>query len=140
MTIVTELHNFQRFETPRALMGYLGLVPSEHSSGPKTARGSITKAGNKHVRRVLVEAAWHYRHKPAVGVKLHKRREGQPGAVIGIADRAQQRLHKRYWWLVLHNNKVPNKAIVAVARELVGFIWAALYDSDWSASGGCPTS
>jgi transposase len=140
MTIVAELHNFRRFETPRALMGYLGLVPSEHSSGPKTARGSITKAGNKHVRRILIEASWHYRHKPAVGVKLRKRREGQPGAVIGIADRAQQRLHKRYWRLVLHNNKVPNKAIVAVARELVGFIWAALYDGDWSASGGCPTS
>jgi transposase len=138
MTIVAELHNFRRFETPRALMAYIGLVPSEHSSGSKTARGSITKAGNKHVRRILIEAAWHYRHKPAVGVKLRRRRERQPEAVIGIADRAQQRLHRRYWRLLLKNNKLPNKAIVAVARELVGFIWAALYESDWSASGGCP--
>jgi transposase len=140
MTIVAELHDFRRFETPRALMAYLGLVPSENSSGDNERRGSITKAGNKHVRRVLVEAAWHYRHKPAVGVKLRKRREGQPEAVIGVADRAQHRLHRRYWHLLVQNNKVPNKVIVAIARELVGFIWAALYDSFWSASSGCPAS
>jgi len=140
MTIVAELHNFRRFETPRALMAYLGLVPGEHSSGAKTSRGSITKAGNKHVRRILIETAWHYRHKPTVGANLRRRREGQPAAVIAIADRAQHRLHRRYWRLLLHNNKVPNKAVVAVARELVGFLWAALYDGDWSASGGCPTS
>lgn len=140
MTVLVELHNFGRFESPRALMAYVGMVPSEHSSGEKTKRSCITKAGNKHVRRVLIEAAWHYRHKPAIGVKLRQRRKGQPDAVIGVANRAQQRLHRRYWHLLLHNNKLPQKAIVAVARELVGFIWAALYDSDWSTLGCCEQS
>jgi transposase len=127
MTIVAELHDFSRFTSPRALMSYLGLVPRESSSGDSTRRGGITKTGNKHVRRILIEAAWHYRHKPAVGAKLRKRREGQPGSVIAIADRAQLRLHKRYWKLLLGSNKPSNKVAVAVARELVGFIWAVLY-------------
>lgn len=127
MTIVAELHDFSRFQSPRTLMSYLGLVPSESSSGDNLRRGSITKTGNKHARRILIEAAWHSRHKPAVGVKLHKRREGQPGDVIAIADRAQLRLHRRYWHLIMAKNKPSNKAVVAVARELVGFIWAALY-------------
>lgn len=137
MTIVAELHDFRRFETPRALMAYLGLVPGEHSSGERTSRGPITKSGNKHVRRILIEAAWHYRHRPTVGASLRKRRQGQPA--IAVADRAQARLHRRYWRLV-QNNKPQNKAVVAVARELVGFIWAAIYDSHWSASSGCPAS
>lgn len=127
LTIVAELHDFSRFESPRALMSYLGLVPREHSSGDRTRRGSITKTGNRHVRRILVEAAWHYRHKPAVGVKLQKRREGQPSSVIAIANRAQLRLHKRYWRLTEGRGKVKTKAVTAVARELIGFIWAALY-------------
>lgn len=127
LTIVAELHDFSRFESPRALMSYLGLVPREHSSGDRTRRGSITKTGNGHVRRVLVEAAWHYRHKPAVGVKLRTRREGQPASVIAIADRAQLRLHKRYWRLTEGRGKAKNKAVTAVAREMVGFIWAALH-------------
>jgi transposase len=126
MTIVAELHGFGRFSSPRELMAYLGLVPSENSSGGDERRGRITKAGNGHVRRVLVEAAWHYRHRPAVGVKLRKRREGQDGEVIAIADRAQQRLHRRYWHFVTRGKEI-NKAITAVARELVGFIWAVLY-------------
>jgi transposase len=127
MTIVAELHGFSRFESPRALMSYLGLVPSEHSSGDTKRRGTITKTGNKHVRRILIEAAWHYRHAPAVGARLRKRRHGQPGHVIAIADRAQSRLHRRYWRLISGSNKPHNKAVTAVARELVGFIWAALY-------------
>ena len=86
MTILAELHDFRRFEDPRHLMAYLGLVPSEHSSGERTHRGPITKTGNSHVRRILVEAAWHYRHRPAVGVKLRKRREGQPQEICAIAD------------------------------------------------------
>ena len=136
LTLVTELHGFLRFRSARALMAYLGLVPGEHSSGDNKRRGAITKAGNSHVRRVLVEAAWHYRHKPAVGKRLRKRREGQPPPVIAVADGAQQRLYRRYRRLVLQKSKEPNKAIVAVARELAGFIWAALQQSRWAASGG----
>lgn len=127
MTLVAELHDFGRFESPRKLMAYLGLVPGEHSSGAKTRRGAITKTGNKHARRILVEASKHYRRKPAVGVALRKRRDGQPAEVVRIADKAQSRLHRRYWRLVLQGNKNVNKATVAVARELVGFIWAVLY-------------
>lgn len=127
LTIVAELHAFRRFHSPRQLMAYLGLVPSEHSSGERERRGRITKAGNAHVRRVLVEAAWHYRHQPAIGAKLRRRRQGQPAAMIAIADRAQQRLHRRYWRLVLAGGKPRPKAMTAVARELAGFLWAALY-------------
>lgn len=126
MTIVAELHDFRRFTSPRPLMSYLGLVPSEHSTGDGANRGAITKAGNTHVRRMLVEASWSYRCKPAVGVTLRKRRKGQPGWVIAIADRAQERLSRRYWSLVM-KGKPHNKAVTAVARELVGFIWALLY-------------
>ena len=92
MTLVAELYDFRRFRRPRELMAYLGLVPSEHSSGDRTQRGGITKAGNRHVRRVLVESAWHYRHAPRLGAPLRKRREGQPARVIALADRAHQRL------------------------------------------------
>ena len=127
LTIVAELHDFRRFREPRQLMAYLGLVPGESSSGERTRRGGITKAGNCHVRRVLVEAAWHYRHRPAVGRILRRRREGQPARVIALADQAQQRLHRRFYRLVLNNHKPSQKAVVAVARELVGFVWAALY-------------
>ena len=79
------------------------------------------------MRRVLVEAAWHYRHRPAVGQALRRRRQGQPAAVIALADRAQQRLNRRFYRMVLSHGKPPQKAVVAVARELVGFLWAALY-------------
>jgi transposase len=134
MGIVTELHGFARFGTPRALMAYLGMVPSEHSTGEKHRRGAITKAGNSHLRRLLIEASWHYRHKPAVGVTLAARRTGQPGWVIALADRAQVRLHKRYWRLVMHG-KPHNKAITAVARELIGFIWATLMQRETPENG-----
>lgn len=132
MTIVAELHGFCRFSSPRELMAYLGLVPSESSSGDGQRRGRITKAGNSHVRRVLIEAAWHYRHRPAVGVKLRKRREGQNVKVIAIADRAQRRLHRRYWHFVTRKKEL-NKAVAAIARELTGFIWAVLYPQACSA-------
>jgi transposase len=125
MTILTELHGLERFRSPRQLMAYLGLVPTEHSSGEKVARGGITKAGNAHVRRVLIEAAHHYRHAARVGPALLQRRKGQPGWAVAIADKAQQRLHLRYRRMVLRN-KPYGKVIVAVARELVGFLWAAL--------------
>ena len=126
LTIVAELHGFSRFNSPRQLMGYLGLVPSEYSSGEKRRQGAITKTGNVHVRRVLVEAAHHYRRKPAVGQKLQKRREGQPGWVIAHADRAMERLYRRFMHMIM-GGKHYNKTVVATARELVGFIWAVLY-------------
>jgi transposase len=135
MTILTELHGFERFTKPRELMGYLGLVSSEDSSGKRTHRGGITKTGNQHARRILVECAWHYRSKPAVRQTLLRRRAGQPAWVISIADKAQQRLNRRYWHLVLGNKKAPQKAVVAVARELVGFIWALLQGPSVAASG-----
>lgn len=126
LTVVAELFDIVRFRSPRHLMAYLGMVPSEHSSGATRRQGGITKSGNRHVRRVLVNAAWHYRHRPAVGRQLRQRREGQPAPILALADRAQQRLHRRFFHLLLHRGKPSQKAIVAVARELVGFLWAAL--------------
>lgn len=126
MTILSELHSISRFRSARELMSYLGLTPSEHSSGGRTSRGSITKAGNGHVRRVLVEAAWNYRHRPAVSAHLARRRKGQPVEVIAIADRAQQRLHKRYYRMKDAYRKHHNVVTVAIARELTGFIWSIL--------------
>ena len=126
LSIVAEIHGFSRFSSARHLMSYLGLVPSENSTGEKHRRGGITRSGNSHVRRLLIEAAWHYRHQPAIGLKLRKRREDQPGWVIAAADKAQARLHRRYWKLVL-GGKAHNTAVTALARELAGFIWATLY-------------
>ena len=125
MTVLAELHDIRRFPSPRPLMAYLGLVPSESSSGERQHRGSITRAGNRHVRRILVEAAWHYRHKPRVGVQLARRRAGQPPAVVALADRAQRRLCRRYRRMEAQN-KHRTKIVIAVARELSGFLWAAL--------------
>lgn len=128
MTIVTELHGFERFEDPRQLMAYLGLVPSEHTSDGKGHRGSITKAGNRHVLRVLVEAAWHYRHPPRIGWQLRKRRIGQLPSVIEHADKAMRRLSKR-WFMMDFRKKPRTKIVVAIARELVGFLWAVLTET-----------
>lgn len=124
MTLVAELHDFMRFESPRSLMAYLGLVPSEHSSGDKQHRGEITKTGNRHVRRLLIEAAWQYRHRPGTRT-LIKRRQGQPPRVIAIADRAMHRLYRRFNRMQARGKARP-KVVVAVARELTGFVWAAL--------------
>lgn len=126
VSLVAELHDFRRFRSARALMAYLGLVPSEHSSGESERRGSITKSGNRHVRRLLVEAAWHNRHRPGLSTPLRKRREGQPDRILAIADRAQQRLSRRFTRMVARGKPSP-KAVVAMARELVGYIWAVLY-------------
>jgi len=125
VTLVAELHGIERFTSPRELMAYVGLVPSEYSSSERTRRGGITKAGNSHARRVLIEASWHYRHPSRVGMALQQRRTGQPTAVIAIADKAQQRLYRRQRHLVARGKK-PTQAVVACARELTGFIWAAL--------------
>ena len=123
--ILAELHDFRRFQSPRALMAYLGLVPGEDSSGEKHRRGRITRTGNALVRRLLVETAWHYQHRPGVGAALARRRKGQPGRVIAIADKAQQRLCRRFRKLAAEH-KPPPKIAVAIARELAGFLWAAL--------------
>jgi transposase len=128
MLILAELHDFRRFPSARALMAYLGLVPSEDSSGDRHRRGRITKTGNTLVRRVLIEASWHYQHRPGVGPGLAGRRKGQPARVIAIADKAQQRLCRRFRRLTA-KDKLPAKVVVAVARELTGFIWAALQPS-----------
>jgi transposase len=125
MLILAELHDFRRFQSPRALMAYLGLVPGENSSGEKQRRGRITRTGNTLVRRLLVETAWHYQHRPGVGIALARRRTGQPGRVIAIADKAQQRLCRRFRKLAAEHKPAP-KIAVAIARELAGFLWAAL--------------
>jgi transposase len=125
MLILAELHDFRRFASAPALMAYLGLVPGEDSTGEKHRRGPITRTGNALVRRLLVETAWHYQHRPGVGVALTRRRHGQPGRVIAIADKAQQRLCRRFRKLAAEH-KPPPKIAVAIARELAGFLWAAL--------------
>jgi transposase len=122
-TLATEVGNFSRFTRPKQLMGYGGLVPSEHSSGNSKRKGAITKTGNAHVRRVLLEAAWNYRHRPALCGRHRQRQQGASEEIKAISWKAQHRLHNRYWRLT-SKGKVPGKAITAVARELVGFIWA----------------
>jgi len=125
LTIAAELGDPRRFPSAPSLMAFVGLVPSEHSSGPKQARGAITKTGNAHIRRVLVESAWHYRHHPFAGHALHQRQRGAPATVIHQAWTAQHRLHRRYRRLAARGK--PKQLIVtAVARELSGFLWAAL--------------
>jgi len=124
--LIAELHDFRRFRSARELMSYVGLVPSECSSGERERRGSITKAGNRHVRRLLVEAAWHHRHRPMISAPLQRRRAGQPARVLAIADRAQERLCARYRRMTGRGITSP-KTIVAMARELAGYLWATLH-------------
>lgn len=124
MTIVAETWDMRRYGRAPQFMGSTGLVSSEHSTGDHQRRGKITKAGNAHLRRVLVEAAWHYRHRGSAGTAIKKRRKGQPEAVVSIAERADQRLNRKFRKMVDLHNKKPVIAAVAVARELAGFIWA----------------
>jgi len=121
--LVAEIGDFSRFEHPRKLMGYLGLVPCEHSSGERTSRGSITKTGNKHARRLLTEAAWQYRHPARISRAAQLRQEGLSEQVRAIGWKAQLRLSKRFAALKQRGLQV-NKACIAVARELAGFVWA----------------
>jgi transposase len=123
VTIVTEVGTFQRFRRPTQLMGYTGLVPSEYSSGSREAKGSITRAGNARLRRVLGEAAWNARHRPLLSRRLRNALPQLPAGVSEIAWKAQQRLHRKFTKLTYHR-KPPGKVATAVARELVGFIWA----------------
>jgi transposase len=124
MTIAAELGDLRRFATAPQLMAALGLVPSEYSTGDKTMRMAITKTGNAHVRRVLVEAAWHYqRFANRTGPTVRRRRAGQPRERVAIAERCDARLHRRFIRLT-SRGKRSTVAAVAVARELAGFIWA----------------
>jgi transposase len=129
VSLVTEIFRIDRFPTPRDLMGYIGITSSVRQTGAKNVRGPITKAGNGYVRWLLVQIAWHYRHRPGVGGALRRRRKDQSAWAIEIADRAHHRLHHRYVHL-LYQGKVPQVATVAVARELLGFIWEALIEAE----------
>ena len=122
MTVIAEVGDLSRFENPRSLMHFFGLTPSEHTSANKRVQGPITKCGNAHCRRVLTEAAWHYRLKPLVSEAMQKRQEHQTKEVRMLAWKAQERLHKRFKHLAAHKKSVV--ALTAIARELVGFVWA----------------
>lgn len=121
--LVAEIGDFSRFEHPRKLMGYLGLVPSEHSSGERVRRGSITKTGNAHARRMLTEAAWNYRFSARISRRAQLRQENLNEQIRAVGWKAQLRLSKRFAMLKGRGVQI-NKVCVAVARELTGFIWA----------------
>jgi len=123
VTLLAELGDLTRFENPRQLMSYLGLVPSEHTSGERRRQGSITKTGNSHARRVLVEGAWAYRYPAKVSRHLQLRLEKVPQAIQDISWKAQVRLCKRYRRLVARGKQV-NQVVVAIAREMAAFVWA----------------
>ena len=125
LTIAAELGDPRRFPSAPSVMAYVGLVPSEHSSGTKRAQGGITKTGNAHLRRVLIESAWHYRHHPFVSATLRARQRGAADMVVAHAWTAQQRLHRRYARFAARGKRKQH-IVTAVARELTGFVWAAL--------------
>jgi transposase len=123
VTLAAEVGDFLRFAKATDFMGYVGLIPSEHTSGPTRRQGPITKTGNAHVRHVLVESAWHYRNKPRIGKALRERSVEVSPQVCAIAWKAQKRLHNRLHRLI-SRGKCPGEAVTAVARELAGFVWA----------------
>jgi transposase len=137
ITLLTEIFEFGRFENPRALMAYLGVTPSEESSGQSRRPGAITKTGNRRVRRILTEAAWHYRHPYRVGKALQLRRQDQPAWAVDLADRAAKRLFRRYLHLIERGKASPT-AIMAVVRELAGFVWAMLRQLQQSSPSPVP--
>lgn len=123
VTVAVEVGQLSRFDRPKELMGYSGLVPSEASSGGKTRRGAITKTGNSHLRRVLVEAAWSYRVRPAMYPALRARQRDQSEDIKAMAWKAQHRLHARFRTLTARGKPQP-QVVTAIARELLGFVWA----------------
>ena len=123
VTVIAELGDLTRFENPQQLMSYLGLTPCKYSSGERQRRDAITKTGNHHVRRILIEAAWSYRFFPKLSPAIQKRQEHQPLPIREIAWKAQLRLSKRYKTMT-QRGKSANVLVVAVARELAGFMWA----------------
>ena len=127
LALVAEIGDFHRFKSAEEFMAFIGLVPTERSSGEQRRQGSITKVGNSHVRRLLVESAWHARRRPKVGYELARRQRGQDAAVIEHAWRCQQRLYQR-WQRMTGRGKPQQKIVVACARELAGFVWAIATD------------
>jgi transposase len=125
LSLTLEIGDFRRFARAEQFMAFLGLVPSEHSSGARRRVGSITKAGNSHLRKLLVEAAWHARSYPPHSKRLKRARSGVAPDIVRYADRAGRRLTKKYWRL-LHANRPRQVAATAVARELAGFVWGAM--------------
>ena len=123
MVIVCEVYDLRRFNSARQFMAFLGLVPSEHSSGQKQRRGAITKTGNGHVRRIMVEAAWAYRHHPGVTSRQRKQLTEQPPEIADACRKANQRLTRRFRRLEARGKRTP-VAMTAIARELAGFVWA----------------
>lgn len=123
LTLVVETQDFRRFGHAPSYMGLTGLVSAERSSGERVRRGRITKTGNAHLRRILVEAAWAYRQRNGASPILAARRQGCPPEVVRIARKAQDRLHRKFWRMI-SRNKPAQVAVVAVARELAGFVWA----------------
>jgi transposase len=123
--LCAEVGGFDRFPRPSMLSGFLGIVPSERTSDQKRRQGSITKAGSPHARRLLVEAAQHYRKAPAITQTLARRQAGQDPRVVAIAWRAQRRLHQRWTHLHYERRKPAGVAAIAVARELAAFLWEA---------------
>lgn len=128
MAFVCEICDFRRFPRAESFMAYLGLVPGEHSSGEKRNQRGITKSGNSHLRRLLIESSWHYRYTAVPGKRLRSRRDGQAPEVIAYADRASRRLQKKFSRLTFKGKPGP-VAVTAVARELAGFIWGLMTDS-----------
>jgi transposase len=122
--LCAEIGDFTRFDRAGKVMSYVGLVPSEHSTGETRRQGPITKTGSRHARRLLVEAAWHYRKTPSRGITLQRRQDGQPANIIAISWQAQQRLHRVWHRLAEQRGKRRTIVAVAVARELTGFCWA----------------
>ncbi len=135
LTLLAEIQDFHRFRSPRELMSFVGLTPSVHASGGHEQRGPITKTGHAHVRRILIEAAWHSRHRPHLAGRVRACTQRQPAAIRIEALKAQHRLHRRYWRLV-NRGKLSQVAAVAVARELCGFVWALLVKHPLTASVG----
>jgi len=127
VAMVSEIGDFRRFASAEQFMAFLGLVPSEQSSGTRRRQGGITKTGNRHIRRLLVESSWHYRYQRPPSKALRRRREGQPEEVVVYADRAMRRLAKKFHRLVARG-KSSQVAVTAVARELSGFIWGLMVD------------
>jgi transposase len=125
LNIVCEVGDFRRFGHAEAFMAYLGLVPREYSSGEKRRQRGITKAGNTHLRNMLIESSWHYRYRSAPSKRLNERREGQPAEIIAYADKAMRRLQGKFFRLIL-KGKTKQTAVTAVARELAGFVWGMM--------------
>lgn len=128
LTLIVEVGDFHRFRSAQSFMGFLGLTPSEYSSGNKRRQGGITKAGNSHVRKLLVESSWHYRHRCAPSGRLQQRRIGQSEEVVHYADKALFRLQRKFSKMV-YRSKPKQIAVTSVARELAGFIWGVMTEN-----------